>query len=58
MAPRVWNQQLPKGVLTEQVEVTVSAGTAFKIGFYAAFGFLLASILPWILLFILVVNRH
>jgi hypothetical protein len=33
-------------------QVTVSAGTAFKIGFYAFWGFLVAGLIPWILLIV------
>lgn len=30
-------------------QITISAGTAFKFGFYAFWGFLVAGLIPWLL---------
>ncbi|MFN2464936.1 MAG: hypothetical protein ABR598_01570 [Candidatus Dormibacteria bacterium] len=34
-------------------QITISAGTAFKAGFFAFWGFLVAALVPWLLVLVL-----
>jgi hypothetical protein len=43
----------PKAVEPPPNRITVSAGTAFKIGFYGAIGFAIATIVIWIAILLL-----